>query len=535
MNLLMIYIGNLVSHIVRAYPAVLTFVIHTPWLKKRANRFLIERYAGHGQARPRPYSLRLPFTAWPTLTDKTYTGRHLGPDPIDRKRPDTKDLVALFSRDNGEIPSQDTSLLFAYMAQWFTDSFIRTKSEQTKDDWRRNTSNHEIDLCQIYGLNEKATAALRTGKDGQLKTQTLENGEIYPPRLLREGSTPEALIFTDPAFENLYDLDDLKSVLGRVDPLNWDKLFATGLERGNASPGNIILNTVFLRAHNHVAAQLARRYTDWDDDQIFETARNVMIVLLLQIVLREYISHVATMDFPFDIDPDVGETASWKRSNWISIEFGLLYRWHSLVPDEVALENGKVALPDTVLNPDFVTDHGIGPLITAASKQHAGRIGLNNSPAMFTTARDLRFDGELLQMSVEEKTLKMARRARLKPYNAYRQAFDLKPIRSFKELTGEHKISAELARLYGSVDQLDWYVGLLAEKHDKNAMLGELMTHMVAFDAFTHIYGNPLVSKAVFREETFSSVGWGLIGNVKTLSDLVSLVVKDARYVSFTT
>ena len=31
----------------------------------------------------------------------------------------------------------------------------------------------------------------------------------------------------------------------------------------------------------------------------------------------------------------------WNRSNWIAVEFNLLYRWHSLVPDTVSTPDGE--------------------------------------------------------------------------------------------------------------------------------------------------------------------------------------------------
>ena len=59
-------------------------------------------------------------------------------------------MLELFRRPpGGEKPSRDTSVMFLLFAQWFTDSFLRTAS----GDRRLNTSNHEIDLCQIYGLD----------------------------------------------------------------------------------------------------------------------------------------------------------------------------------------------------------------------------------------------------------------------------------------------------------------------------------------------------------------------------------------------
>ncbi len=72
-----------------------------------------------------------------------------------------------------------------FFAQWFTDSFLRTD----RTDVRRNTSNHEIDLCQIYGLTEAATRMLREGAGGRLKSQTIA-GQLCPPFLFEPRRSP---------------------------------------------------------------------------------------------------------------------------------------------------------------------------------------------------------------------------------------------------------------------------------------------------------------------------------------------------------
>jgi prostaglandin-endoperoxide synthase 2 len=517
----------LILSLFRRFPWLIAWIERHEPIHRFVNRLIVERNAAHGNPRPRPFSLRLPYTSWSALRDRTYTGRQLGEDKADRNLPNAATVSKLFERRGDGIDSKDTSLLFANFAQWFTDSFIRTQPDEKAGAWKQNSSNHEIDLCQIYGLHDKATGALRAMSGGRLKCQTGPDGEVYPPRLLAEGSTADKPIFAAPEFADIHDEARLKRALANVPQDRLAGLFATGLEQGNATPGNIVLNTIFLRAHNHVAGIISGANPDWDDDRIFETSRNVMIVLLLQIVLRDYISQLASVDFPFRLDPEVGEKKGWKRSNWISIEFGLLYRWHALVPNSLVLGASPIPVGETLWNPELVTKTGIGPLVSAASRQPAGRIGLENTPDFFTQPREMLEDGRPVRMSIQEKTIRMARRARMQPYNAYRKAFGLDPVRSFRELTRDDALAGRLSDLYRSVDDLDWYVGLFAEAHDEKEMVGSLLLRMVAFDAFTHIFGNPLASKGVFVTETFSQAGMDLIGTTRSFRQIVDWVVTD--------
>mgnify|MGYP006311747257 FL=1 len=118
-------------------------------------------------------------------------------------------------------------------------------------------------------------------------------------------------------------------------------------------------------------------------------------------------------------------------------------------------------------------------------------------------------------------SVEMGRTVRLAPYNAYRKRYGLKPMRSFRELTRDRETAAELERLYGHIDRLEWFVGLFAEHHEPPHMMGELLRTMVANDAFTQALTNPLMSKCVFGPEAFTNEGLKIIGNTRTLADLI--------------
>ena len=47
------------------------------------------------------------------------------------------------------------------------------------------------------------------------------------------------------------------------------------------------------------------------------------------------------------------------------------------------------------------------------------------------------------------------------------------------------------------------------------------MTAMVAFDAFSQVYTNPLVAPRIFTEETFSKTGIEIIRGIRRIKDLV--------------
>jgi prostaglandin-endoperoxide synthase 2 len=396
-----------------------------------------------------------------------------------------------------------------FFAQWFTDSFLRTDP----NDPRRNTSNHEIDLCQIYGLTEDATQKLR-GRRGRLRSQLI-GGREFPEFLLERDRAGDWRVRPD--FTDLHDERFLFDQLldGTTDE-HKAAFFAVGLPHGNSTIGQTMMNTVFFREHNRIADELAATYPAWDDDRVFQTTRNTMIVLILKLVVEQYIRHIAPFDLPLQVVPRLAELERWNRPNWCAVEFDLLYRWHQLTPDSIRIGGEEVPAWKLVNNNPLVLAEGVETLMTACSRQRAGKIGLRNTPGFLVDR-----SGPVDRPSVEERTVALMRTARLRSYNDYRETFGLQRFTSFEELTTDEDLVRQLQKLYAHVDDVEWYVGIFAEEYASYWMMGELVTTMVAHDAFTQALTNPLLAANVFHESTFTRVGMDVIERTGSLQDIV--------------
>jgi prostaglandin-endoperoxide synthase 2 len=124
-------------------------------------------------------------------------------------------------------------------------------------------------------------------------------------------------------------------------------------------------------------------------------------------------------------------------------------------------------------------------------------------------------------MGAEYQTIKMGRDFRLQGYNEYRQNFGLAKLRDFTELTKDKSLRQKLETIYGDIDRLELVVGLFAEDPQPGALFGSLMLIMVAYDAFTQIYTNPLLSRAIYTAETLTAYGLELIDTTSSIADLV--------------
>jgi prostaglandin-endoperoxide synthase 2 len=159
-------------------------------------------------------------------------------------------------------------------------------------------------------------------------------------------------------------------------------------------------------------------------------------------------------------------------------------------------------------NNELLEKVGVGALIEAASRQRAGKIGLANTPSYLWEA--------------DARTIEMGRDFQIRPYNEYRKQFGLRPLADFSELTSDSVLQGKLRGLYGDIDRLEFVVGVFGEEADDGALFGDLLTQMVAYDAFTQIFTNPLLSRHIYGPQTFTDYGVELIEQTNWLEDLVN-------------
>jgi prostaglandin-endoperoxide synthase 2 len=478
------------SYLLTHFDGFWQFVQKVPFLRKAANRFLLNSAIYKTETRPYPLSTLAPYTSWESLTNRVYSSRHLPPVQQVSDLPNPDDVADVFMRRGETIECPKSTVLFAYFAQWFTDGFLRTD----RTDLRKNTSNHEIDLCQLYGLRKSTTDLIRSFQGGRLKSQIIKDEE-YPPYLCENGSVK-------PEYAELPEV--------QIDGLpaeQRNQLFAMGGDRANVQIGYVMFNVLFFREHNRIARVLAQKYSGWDDERIFQTARNILTVILLRIVIEEYINHIAPYYFKFFLDAAAFPNERWYRENWMAVEFTLLYRWHMLIPSAVALDGKNLPTPATMWNTTLITSRGLGAVFQDASLQPAGRVGLFNTPPFL---RD-----------PEMKSVRMCRDLQLASYNDYRAMCEFPRVTDFDQISGDPEVQRELRRLYKQADRIEYYVGLFAEDTRPNSVLPPLIGRLVGVDAFSQALTNPLVNPHIFNEGTFSNLGMDLIENTRNLSDVL--------------
>jgi len=213
-------------------------------------------------------------------------------------------------RRGAGVECEKSTVMFAYFAQWFTDGFLRSDRSPQRDPRRKRhqpRARHDAALRRAQGDHRRAAAHA----GGRLKSQLIGGAE-YPPLPVRGRELK-------PEFASL-------SVVrpGQIPPDRFDSLFADRQRHDELADRVRDAHVLFLREHNRLAGLLAAEYPSWDDERLYATARNILIVLLIKIVIEEYINHIAPYVFKFGADPWDFKGEAWYRTNWMAIEFNLL-------------------------------------------------------------------------------------------------------------------------------------------------------------------------------------------------------------------
>jgi peroxidase len=323
-----------------------------------------------------------------------------------------------------------------------------------------NTITAFMDGSQIYGADAERAAALRTFIGGHMKT-----------------SAGNLLSFNTSGFANDNDAHHVPD----------DELFLAGDVRANENPELLSLQTLFVREHNRIAAETARQYPDWTDEELYQYARRIVIAELQKITYEEFLPALLGKDaipdyrgYRADVNPGIA-------TEFATAAFRL---GHSMLGDDIEfLDNDgneireAMALRDSFFNPAVVQETDIDPILKYLASDNMQEV----DTIVVDDVRNFLF-GEPGQGGFDLAALNIQRGRDhgLADYNTVRQAYGLSRVRSFDEITSDPALQAALAATYGSVDDIDLWIGGLAEDHLPNSSLGITFTRILV-DQFTRL------------------------------------------------
>ncbi|XP_060927683.1 prostaglandin G/H synthase 1-like [Limanda limanda] len=454
---------------------------------------------------PPTYNTKYGYLNWESYYNTSYYTRLLPPVPEDCPLPmgtkgkpvlpDPKELSErFFKRIKFRPDPQGTNLLFAFMAQHFTHQFFKTNHDVQVGFTK--ALGHGVDASNIYGDNLSRQLKLRLHKDGKLKYQ-LVNGEMHLPTT---SEVPVHMVYPE-----------------SVPP---EQRLVIGQELFGILPGLTMYSTVWLREHNRVCDILKAEHPTWDDEQLFQTTRLIIIGEIIKIIIEEYVQHLSGYLLKLKFDPSLLFNERFQYNNRIAMEFCHLYHWHPLMPDSFLIDGDDIPYSKFLYNTSMVMHYGVEKLVDAFSRQPAGQVGGGRNSHQFL-------------LKVAEMVIKESRAARVQPFNEYRKKFNLKPYTSFYEFTDDIEMARGLEELYGDIDALEFYTGVLLEKARPNSIFGESMVEMGAPFSLKGLLGNPICSPVYWKPSTFGGEKGFDIVTTATLKKLVCINTKWCPYVDF--
>ncbi|WP_168794105.1 peroxidase family protein [Paraburkholderia aromaticivorans] len=303
-----------------------------------------------------------------------------------------------------------------------------------------NTVAGYLDLSQLYGSTQEMADGLRNA-DGTLK------------------SSPDG--------------HSLPIVAG---------VFESGDPRVMENPELTATTTLFMREHNRWVSQLKTQQPAWSGDQLYNMARAITTAEYENIVYSEYL--------PALIGPVLGPYKGYDSSQnaQISQEFSAAaFRvGHSQISDtQEGVDNAGVTTFSEGLSQAFFNSpqldiaNGTDPLLRSLSLDFAQATDVYVVATLRNLLAASLVGGGVDLIDLIAIDIQRERDLGVGSLNQVRIALGLAPYRSFDALTSDPALQTHLKTVYGTIDQVDLFIGGLAEAHAPNAVVGPTFQRII--------------------------------------------------------
>lgn len=309
-----------------------------------------------------------------------------------------------------------------------------------------------IDASNVYGSDDLRAAELRTNDGtGRLK---ISKGRLLP-----------------------FNTAGLPNAGG-----SGDELFLAGDVRANEQSALIAMHTLFVREHNRLARKIRKNSSyNLSGDEIYERARRIVGAEMQVITYREFIPALLGRNalsryrgYNPDVDPRI-------MNEFSTAAFRL---GHSLLNEQILRVNrrggeiraGHLPLRNAFFAPTEIIDHGIEPILRGLSQQLCQDL----DAYVIDDVRNFLFGApgqggfDLAALNIQR-----GRDHGLPSYNDTREQMGLPRALSFDQISSDVDVQARLAAVYKNTDDIDLWVGGLAEDHRPGALVGELFFHIL--------------------------------------------------------
>ena len=304
-----------------------------------------------------------------------------------------------------------------------------------------------IDASNVYGSDQTRASALRLNDgSGKLKTTT---GDLLP--------------WNDPGLPNAPD--------------NSDDFFLAGDERANEQIALTAMHTLWVREHNYWAVRLANSNPSMTGEDRYQAARSVVMAEMQIITYQDflplllgssgipsYTGHSSSVST--DI-ANVFSTAAYRLGHTM-LSSSIL----RLDSDGDPISAGALELRDAFFDPSQITSIGVEPYMKGLASQIMQEV----DNKIVDGVRNFLFENlpegglDLASLNIQR-----GRDHGLPDYNAFRLAYGLSAAADYSDITSDTDVQDQLDDAYGNINDIDVWVGALAEDHVSGLPVGELL------------------------------------------------------------
>jgi peroxidase len=264
-------------------------------------------------------------------------------------------------------------------------------------------------------------------------------------------------------------------------PKDENGMYQAGDIRANENAALISMHTLWMREHNRVADGLAAENPEWNDETIFQEARKEVIASLQAVTYNEFIPAMIgenTLDdyqgYNPHVNPQISETFATA-----AYRFG-----HTMLSPEIQrvdadgneVAEGHLSLRDAFFQPQHIEQGGIDSVLRGV----AGNTAQAVDAQLIDDVRNFLFGPPGAGgLDLASLNIQRGRDHELPSYNDLREAMGLRKIESFDDPIFQGDTGQRLASVYDNTDQIDAWVGGLAEQQHGDSALGETMTYVL--------------------------------------------------------
>lgn len=317
-----------------------------------------------------------------------------------------------------------------------------------------NNISSYIDGTNVYGFNsDRAYALRRLDGSGKFKTTISNNGETLLP----------------------YNIDELINATPHGS--NPKDFFLAGDIRSNENIFLTAMHTLFVREHNRLCDVILDKHPEYQgkDELIYQYARKLVIGMMCYITYDEFLPHLLD-SFPIYSGYDENVNAS------IKTEFSTVgYRLgHSMLSSSLRIgpnPGDTILLRDAYFTPSYLQTNGIDNILLGGTLGTMQEIDTR----VVEDIRSFLFGAPTAQNLLDLASLNMQRGRDhgIPDYNTLRAAYGLTKVTLFDQITSNTTISNGLSSLYNTVDDIDPWIGGLAEDHLSGSNVGPLFNAII--------------------------------------------------------